>query len=339
MADELSVLGVPTHGQRFGSGVRTKATRSTWRAGRIRNMVVLPIYRGEQRHGRNSKVKREVISATIEGLVSPALWQAAQETFARHRICAKNTLRVYPLRGVMACSTCGLNYVGSTGRDGVTWYRCGGQVRGRGRLEGRCPGRAIRGDHLELVVWQDVERLLRRPGDLLDQLATGARGATDRHTAEEEAERLHQALMAIDDQQRRAVGLAVRGAISDSELDGELVRIAAERAEVARLLAAVAPSRDQRKPVDEDLLERIRTRLKAGLSDEMRQEVVRLLVGRIVIRTTVNEDGSKDATATISYRFPAVLKTRTDIHASPDYTLVRRVVELPSGRRRKANAA
>lgn len=46
VADELNALGVPTYGDRFGPGVRGKRTRGIWRSGRIRNMVVLPMYRG-----------------------------------------------------------------------------------------------------------------------------------------------------------------------------------------------------------------------------------------------------------------------------------------------------
>jgi hypothetical protein len=38
---------------------------------------------------------------------------------------------------------------------------------------------------------------------------------------------------------------------------------------------------------------------------------VRLLVGRISVTTLVHNDGTKDAKATISYSFPAVVQTRT----------------------------
>jgi len=151
VADELNALGIPTHYARDGRGVRGKNTQGIWRSGRIRNMIVEPIYRGEQIFGKRSKKPRERISAQIEPLVSLELWQAAQETLARHRICAKNTDRVYLLRSVMVCSTCGFNYVGSMNKGGI-WYRCGGQRHERGAIDGRCPGRGIKGDHLEHLI-------------------------------------------------------------------------------------------------------------------------------------------------------------------------------------------
>ena len=94
-------------------------------------------------------------------------------------------------------------------------------------------------------------------------------------------------------------------------------------------------------PVDADLLDELRSRLESGLSDRQRQEIVRLLVGRINITTTVDEDGNKEAKATIMYNFPALVRTHTDTRAGLDYTNVQRVVQLPPGGRwpRKAAAA
>jgi len=63
--------------------------------------------------------------------------------------------------------------------------------------------------------------------------------------------------------------------------------------------------------LDADLLNKLRGNLELGLTDQQRQEIVRLLVAGIVIRTTVHEDGAKDAAATIHYRFPAVPATGT----------------------------
>lgn len=107
VADELNALGVPTRYARDGRGIRGKRTREVWRPGRIRNMLVEPIYRGEQVFGRRSTKPRETISASVEPLVSAELWQAARGALTRHRIVPKNSPCVYLLRGVMVCSLCG----------------------------------------------------------------------------------------------------------------------------------------------------------------------------------------------------------------------------------------
>ena len=89
-----------------------------------------------------------------------------------------------------------------------------------------------------------------------------------------------------------------------------LDRIEADRAALERHRASLAPPVED-EPVDVDLLIRLCARLDAGLSDQERQEVVRLLVGRISISTIINDDGTKDATAVMGYRSPGALSTRS----------------------------
>jgi len=135
VADEFNALGVPTHASLDGRGTRRRGTRAIWRSGRIRNLVVQPLYRGELTYGRRAKRPREVITAAIDPLVSRELWDAAQAALARHRVAARVTDRVYLLRGAMTCALCGLTYVGSWHKDAV-WYRCGGQIHERGAIDG-----------------------------------------------------------------------------------------------------------------------------------------------------------------------------------------------------------
>lgn len=318
VARELNARGVPTHYARDGrlvgaKGQRKERTQGLWRAGRIRNMLVSPIYRGELSFGKRSETDdREVISAPVEALVSVELWEAAQATLARNRACSKNTRRVYLLRSVLRCATCGLTYVGSQGRDGVAWYRCGGQLQQRGRLAGRCPSRSIRAEHLEPLVWQDIERFLRHPGDALAELDGSTEQTAQAAVAEVQVITLRRACDDLDAQQERAVNLVVKGIVDEAKLAPELERIWLERAELERRLAALEPRAEAGPSVSPDLLAELRERLEAGLSPEQRQEIVRLLVSGIVIRTEVKADGTKDATASIGYRFPcAVVSTRT----------------------------
>ena len=311
VAYELNELGVPPHYARDGRGIRGHRTRGVWRPGRIRNMVVETTYRGELRYGRRTKRQRDVVSASITPLVDEGLWQAAQDGLARHRICAKNTDTVYLLRSVMRCSVCRLMYVGSTSR-GTTWYRCGGQIHERGAIDGRCIGRGIKGDVLEQVVWQDIERFMRDPGDLLDELDSRAEQKAEALRAAVEADSLHRLLGDLAAQRQRIVDMAVRGVLSDDDLVAQRDRIAREHAALETRLAVLSSPTASPQAVDVDLLDRLRANLRTGLSDKQRQQIVRLLVARIDVGTLVTEDGSKDATAAIHYRFPAVVATRTD---------------------------
>jgi site-specific DNA recombinase len=341
IAREFNALGIPTHYARDGRGVRGKATQGLWRPGRIRNLVVNPVYRGELQYGRRidqrgAKTERrghEITSAAIEGLVSPTLWQAAQDALAANRRTAKNTRQVYLLRGVIHCGICGLTLVGSAGNAGAR-YRCGGELVERGPIAGRCPCASIRTDALEPAIWTDIERFLRNPGDVLDELDGRAEREAQGAIAEAEAITLGRALQALEAQRKQAVALNIRGRLSDADLDVELDRIEAERTALQARLAALRAPRAEVVPQDvHDLLAEVRARLDAGLTDEQRAEIVRLLAA-VVVHTSVGEDGRKSARALVTYRFPCVVDFFTATNSWGNYTTVRRVIELPVGRQK-----
>ena len=346
VATELNSLGVPTACAREGTGVRTRKTQSIWRAGLIRNMVTNSVYKGQLSYGRRTKKRdREVIIGSIEGLVSPALWQAAQDTFAANRRCAKNTRRVYLLRGAMTCGICGLTYVGSWSKE-FGWYRCGGQLNERGPIPGKCRGVSIRTDRIEPAIWDEVEAWLRNPGEVLDALDGSAEREAQGAIAEAEWITLQKALDGLETQRQRAIALHIRGRLPDDELDAELDRIEGEAVGLRTRLAASQASVGEVVPQEVyDTLAEIRARLDAGLTDSQRQEIVRLLAS-IVVHTSVDDDDKKTARALVTYRFPAVLPTCTLTGSSPrsagTATETRRTAlpsRSPPGRPRAAVAA
>jgi len=324
IARDFNAAGIPTHYARDGRGVRGKATQGLWRPGRIRNLVVNPVYRGELQYGRRidqrgAKTERrghEITSATIEGLVSPALWRAAQDALAANRRVTKNTHRVYLLKGAMTCGICGLTYVGSWSNK-VGWYRCGGQLVERGPIPGRCLGTAIRNDAIEPPVWEDIETWLRNPGDVLDALDGPSEREAQGAIAEAESITLARALVALEAQRKQSIALNIRGRLSDADLDVELDRIDMERTALqARVAALQAPSAEIVSQETRDLLSEVRARLDFGLTDEERQEIFRLLAS-VMVHTSVGEDGRKTAEALVTYRFPCVVNVFTATGSSP----------------------
>jgi site-specific DNA recombinase len=326
IAGELNALGIPTHygrdGRQVRRGTRLEHTRGIWRTGRIRNVVTNRLYCGELSYGRRtSKRDREVISAPVAPLVPPMIWDAAQETLARNRLIPKNTERVYVLRGVLTCGLCNMRYGGTQGRDGAWWYRCGGRKAERGQLEGRCPSRLVRGEELERLVWADIERFLRDPGEILSEL--------DGHTEREQADAIAAAqaitlshrLDTLQTERSGYVRLAARGSLTDAALDGELARIDADRAEIERRLAELAP-RDAVEPIPaatDELLKQIRARLDVGLSAAERHEIVSLLV-RGIVHHDISAEGVSRTRVVVEYSFPphaGGLPTRTGTGSWP----------------------
>lgn len=342
IAQEFNRLGIPTdyvHDNRevARKGQRKQRTQGVWRPGRIRNMVVNPVYKGAVKFGRRSTRPggREVITAKVPALVSEGIWNAAQGTLRRNRIAGPSSKQVYLLKSVMRCGICGLTYASSWNRNSV-WYRCNGHLTGRGPLEGRCPAKDVKGERIEPTVWADIEGFLRNPGEILDALAHER--DDDSAAAVQEAQRLtlEDALQQLSLRRKNAIDLRTRDRITDEEFDGQLLEIDKEKAAVEEHLAALIVDVEQEwpEPITEDLLTGLRQRIDAGLTPQQKQEIVRLLVKKITIYTE-GEGKGRDARAVIEYRFtpPSVeVRTPTGIRGEKNCTNVRRVLVLPSGR-------
>ena len=225
---------------------------------------------------------------------------------------AKNTRRSYLLKSVIRCGICGLTYIGSWGR-GFAWYRCNGRLTDRGPIPERCLALALKGPDIDAVVWDDIERFLRDPGDILEELAQEREMEAGAAIAEAERVTLERALASLAQRRKKAIDLNTRDRISDAELEELLAEIANEQDGVEQRLDEVKESASEhQKPLEPDLLRELRSRLDDGLDDTQKQEVVRLLVKRITVHTAVEPEG-KVVRVLIEYRFPAVVNDFTDM--------------------------
>ena len=308
----LDSLGVPTayarDNRQVRRGQRKERTQGCWRPGRIRSIITNPVYKGDLQYGRRSTKPggREVISALVPPLVSPEVWEAAQQTLAQNRIISKNTERIYLLRSVIRCGGCGKTYVSCWGR-GFVWYRCNGRLIDRSPIDQRCKAKSVRGPDLEELVWADVERFLRDPGDILEELSKEREMDSSAAVAEAERVSLGNALAGLHQRRKNAIDLNIRETISQEELDEHLKEITREQQGVAERLGELEGDLLQtEEPLGLDLLQELKTRLEAGLTDAQRQEVVQHLVKRITIHTQ-----GERLRVLIEYRFPAVVNDHT----------------------------
>lgn len=313
VADELNDLGVRTKYALEGRGVRGHRTQGRWGAGRIHAMVTNPVYRGELLYGRRSEKKREVVSARVEPLVSEEIWWAAQETLARNRAVAKNTPRIYLLRGVLKCAHCGRNFCG-TSSHGESWYRCDGSLQRTDLVGERCTAKRVKGAYLEPVVWADIERFLRDPGDVLAELQRESAGDPTQERLLEERSRLEAALDQRRDERERLLDLYQHGDISRPEFEQRAEQLREATGRIKERLAALASQEVEHDEqlVDPDLMAELRRRLDEGQTPEQRQEIIRLLVRDIIVHADVDHDGNKTQRAVIRYRFDGAVSSRTD---------------------------
>ena len=328
IATEFNSLGVPTSYRRDGRGVRGKRTQGLWRSGRIRNLVVNPVYRGVLQYGRRSTKPngREVISAHVSPLVSEDVWDAAIATLTRNRALPRNSCHAYLLRSLIRCAVCGLSFCGTWARTAPR-YRCNGSMAHRGPFEGKCIGASIKGEMLEATVWSDVSRFLTDPDELTDELLAESSDQGAQAVAEAERDSLLANRSAVQDRRTRAIDLYTRGKLSEVEFDAIAADVERELKTLDDRLAVLEPDDDVADDgLSEHVLAEIRQRLTGDLSDSERREIVQLLVRRITVHTTLTGRGPKQVRVVIDYRFPPGGAARTRIAASHGYNLRRVIV-------------
>lgn len=341
IADYLNRIGVPCAYVRddrtVSRGKRKGRTSGLWRPGRVRNLLISTTYMGRHEYGKRSKnPNRERIIREVPAIVTPETWQKAQKTLRSNVLFSKrHSCRQYLLRGLMKCALCDLTYIGvanrrSSGKQEF-YYRCNGKHGTRGLFGAggqRCPSKDVNGEFLEQTVWADVEGFLRHPEAVIEQLQQ--RLATERNDGKREQERLarlEDQLAGIPPQRDRILALFRKELIAEKDLARQMEQINREEAVLRTNIEELS---ERMRGADagaghlasaHELLDKLRGRLQAGLSWEIKRQLIEALVGGIRIDTT-EEDGKKSASIAVTYRFAGSIAACTD--APADSTAMRR---------------
>ena len=249
----------------------------------------------------------EWIACAVPALVSDELWQAAQERLAMQtRFAPRNSQRTYVLRGLLVCSACGHTLQGRTQR-GVAYYTCvyGGQQR---PPDVAPHTRWLRADVIEPLIWQALVDLLREP-----QRISEAWAATQATPPVSERETQRQRL--LQQQRQRLLDAYQAGLLTLDELIQRQNPLELELQELQKRLVAhppVAPAQISLAT----FTERIEHALSAS-DDETKQEVLRLLIERIVV---------SDDALTVEHIIPTVNESR--LH--PTHHASRITIHIPA---------
>jgi len=322
IAEHLNALGIPPAytkdnrqiARNRPEGKRKEHTAGIWMYGRIRNLVVNPVYKGEHIYGRRSQKPREQIPRAVPAIVDVDTWEQAQQTLQRNMLVAtRNAKRRYLLRGLITCGVCGLRLCGTQtrrteGKDDA-YYICGGKIPSRGRIQGRCPSKVVRAVELEETIWRDILGFLHELGSILAQLAQHLHSRqTQSRDLEQERTAQALALSHKEDEKERILDLYRRGRITIADLERQLEKIAQEEAALrARLTSLETTLRGQeaiamRLMEARDLLHNLRQRLKEEFTWEDKRELIEALV--LEIRAdTIGEGKEKAHNITVTYAF------------------------------------
>jgi len=321
VADWLNALAIPTHYLKDGrevakqKGKRAERTSGDWRPGRVRAILTNSTYRGEYAYGKKpgkdrfgNTRKRELIVAPCEALVPVDLWDAAQRTLHDKRLWDPNgVVAVHLLRSRVKCGICGLSYSGAVGTD-KSWYRCNGRIAYRRRGHDKCTGRPLDGNAIEPQILDDIRRWLRNPDeDLLDELRTEMRPEAQEAVGEAERVAVEAQLGRLAEERSRLVQSVRKGTFTDDDVASDMARIRAEKVVLEQRLSELQSTgtpESEAPVVDEDLRERLRIALDAGLTRSQLQELVGLLVKQIVVYTEPQDGAKASLRVVVEYNFP-----------------------------------
>jgi len=270
-----------------------------WTNSTLRRLLQQPAYKGVAHYGRtradytavgqprkqgrghllapryHMRPAEEWILISVPPLVSEDLWQAAQERRSMHtRYSQRNSRRRYLFRSLLVCYVCGYTLQGRTSKKGRVTYHCihGGKHRPSDVPEHRC---VVEENTLHTLLWQDLSALLRQPERI--QRAWEALFPTTPPEQRTQKERRRKHL-----QQRRQRLLKAYEAqvYSLEELQRYLNPVMAELQEIDRQLT------DTALPTESPSLEQFQQDIQRVLEAtdfETRQEVIRLLIERILV--------------------------------------------------------
>ena len=322
----LNAIGVPPayvrDGRELRKGKRKSVTAGVWRAGRIRSIIVNPTYKGLHQYGKRSKKQRDVIEREVPAIVSVDCWDRAQVVLHEHVLFSpRNAKRSYLLRGIIKCGQCGLTYVGigmqKYNGDIKVYYKCNGRhqvYRYFGSSGKKCLSISVDGVVLETAIWQDIEKFLRHPGVVLDLVAEqmNLRG-DEAELLRAQIARLQQSLQAKNREKDAVVTLFRRGRIDERSLDAQLDQIQQEEGDLQQQIAHLQGLLQNAHSVEatlrstEELLQSLRHRLEEPLTWELKRQLIEALIERILVNTVEAEQGKKEASITVIYRFGASL--------------------------------
>jgi len=306
----LNDEGVPSPGRRFKR--RARQYGAGWSPATVAEILHQSAYSGVHR----AKAGEEYIGREVPAIVEPSLQRAAELALEenKHRASAQRKgARRYLLSGLIRCGTCGRPCCGrpvtkEKGGKRYFYYIC---TATRPEFAAKTTPHStprVSAPWLEELVWTDVKRFVRNPGEVLERVREQM-GAEQDGEGAARLEGLEKRLATKQGEKDRYVRLYAQGHISEDELETYLADVGNQIGNLRLLIEAteadLAQRRERAEMADTTVawLNMLRERAEEIEEDtpeafHKRQQLVRLLVERI----TLNRVG-RDSTVEITYRF------------------------------------
>jgi site-specific DNA recombinase len=304
----LRALGVPVPGK-----------GQFWRNSSVHELLRNPAYTGktyaftydyvERKNGAAAGAKRKrkrlvrkpfeqwvEIPGATPLIISQETFELAQARLKQNkRLAARNSKRQYLLSGYVFCRQCSRRYRGKNTKpkrgDNVTYvpyYECPGQERIVSPTP--CKNRRWNANHLERVVWEQIESLLSKPEVILAGLNAKQNEANEAQSLQHELDQVSRQLKGLDREQEQLLQWALKGFPEETVIK-ENERINRLRAELKQRRGELEARIEQVKQASTDIqgIERFCELARQNLGD-LTFENKRLALEALQIKVWV--DGS-----------------------------------------------
>lgn len=214
---------------------------------------------GQRRYRRKvayaSRGREEWIGVPVPAFLPRELVETARTMIAAPRPQErKNLARVWELRGVIRCPSCGAAMTSHTAKRGAKlyhYYRCHRSVDYH---RNSCKQRMERAQKAEEAMWEFVSGVVKDPDRLrvgMDELIEQKRAAM-RGDPEKEVRAWTEKLAEVGQERRGYLRLAAQGRITEPELDEALAELGETRETIERELEAHSSRRKEIEELERD---------------------------------------------------------------------------------------
>ena len=186
---------------------------------RIRQSALRPVGAG---HSHRPAPPDEWMAIPVPAIISQETFAAAQARLVRHRQMARrnNTAHEYWLRGLVSCGQCQLSCMGRTVPPGYPYDVCRGRTDALRAARGdRCTARFAPARTLDVLVWQDLCRILTEPALITHELARAHGGEWLPQALQARRKTSRDALAQLDRQQARVLEVYLAEIIGRDEFE------------------------------------------------------------------------------------------------------------------------
>ena len=311
IAKRLNNTGLPTKNR----------SRLGWTAQKISELVNSECYVGvayyNKRRGATNKPKdkSQWIPMSVPAIVSQETWQAAQAKRQSNKpFSPRNTKVVYLTQHILVCEECGKSFLIHSG-NGQARLVCRGMTLHPHLFNCRKP-KSVKYQPIADRLWEGIKAVLESEGGLQVAIQSRVEYVTQRRKAVEgQLKELSHKLANSEDEKDIVITGFRKGFYNEDELQRQLQAIEEDRQRYKResdsLLADMRLEGDSQAIYQHarQLIPIMQERLNSSLSDKEKQEIIKLLVRRVLL------DGLGDLTIEFTLPAPDSFASVTSQHA------------------------